>query len=117
MLSSVQKSRLLFLTLCLPLRLAIVYAAASQPSLRVPLAVLMAVLAIGITFIYLTGSRQTGTETFGEPIWWNNLRPIHGALWALSSLLLFQNSPLAPYVLGADVAIGFGAFYSHHFAQ
>ena len=31
--------------------------------------------AIGFMYIYLTGSRKTGPETFGEKIWWNNLRP------------------------------------------
>ena len=33
--------------------------------------------AIGFMYIYLTGSRKTGAETFGEKIWWNDLRPIH----------------------------------------
>ena len=32
-------------------------------------------------YIYLTGSMKTGAESFGEKIWWNNLRPIHSILF------------------------------------
>ena len=39
--------------------------------------------AIGFMFIYLTGSRKTGAEVFGEKIWWNDLRPIHSILYIL----------------------------------
>ena len=27
--------------------------------------------------------RKTGLEVFGDKIWWNNLRPIHGILYGL----------------------------------
>ena len=39
--------------------------------------------AIGFIYIYLTGTRKTGVEVFGEKIWWNNLRPIHSILYFL----------------------------------
>jgi hypothetical protein len=39
--------------------------------------------AIGFIYIYLTGSRKTGAEVFGEKIWWNHLRPIHSILYFL----------------------------------
>ena len=39
--------------------------------------------AIGFIYIYLTGIRQSCPETFGDKIWWNNLRPIHEILYCL----------------------------------
>ena len=39
--------------------------------------------AFGFLYIYVTDSRKTGMETFGERIWWNNLRPIHSVLYFL----------------------------------
>jgi hypothetical protein len=31
--------------------------------------------AIGFMYIYLTDSRKTGQEVFGQKIWWNHLQP------------------------------------------
>ena len=39
--------------------------------------------AIGFIYIYFTGIRQSGLETFGDKIWWNNLRPIYAILYCL----------------------------------
>ena len=36
--------------------------------------------AAGLFLLYLTGMRQSGPETLGEPIYWNYVRPYHAAL-------------------------------------
>jgi len=115
MLSAEEKSQLFFLTGCIGARAALIYIAAAQPQLHLALAVFLAVIAIGILVIYVTRARPTGAETFGKPIWWDNLRPVHAGFWALSSALLLTKPELAPYALGADLAFGVGAFSAHHF--
>ena len=50
-------------------------------------------IGIGFLTIYLTDSRKYGLETFGDPIWWNDVRPIHGILYLISGITA-SNIPL-----------------------
>ena len=63
--------------------------------------------AIGFIYIYLTGTRKTGVEVFGEKIWWNNLRPIHSILGNKQSWI---------YLL-VDVLIGLTSFLIYHYVN
>jgi len=70
--------------------------------------------AIGFMYIYLTGSRKTGMEVFGEKIWWNDLRPVHSILYFLFAYnAIIGNSQAWIYLL-ADVLIGLISFLVHH---
>jgi hypothetical protein len=71
--------------------------------------------AIGFTFIYLTGARQTGLEVSGGRIWWNHLRPIHAALYATFAALAWKKHPRAWMVLLADVIFGLTSFLVHYY--
>jgi hypothetical protein len=72
--------------------------------------------AIGFMYIFLTGSRPTGLEVGGGAIWWNNLRPLHAAIYILFAYLAITgNTQMAWRVLAADVVIGVVAFLIHHF--
>jgi hypothetical protein len=67
-------------------------------------------------YIFLTGSRPTGLEVGGGAIWWNNLRPLHAAIYILFAYLAITgNTQMAWRVLAADVVIGVVAFLIHHF--
>ena len=66
--------------------------------------------AIGFLFIYFTNSRKTGFETFGKPIWWNNLRPIHGSLYIIFSYLAINKNSYSYLILLLDVLIGLLAY-------
>ena len=70
--------------------------------------------AIGFFTIYFGKLRKTGAEVFGERIWWNDLRPVHGFLYALFAILALQRNTKAWIVLLVDVAIGLTAFIMHH---
>jgi hypothetical protein len=71
--------------------------------------------AIGFIYIYLTGSRKTGAEVFGEEIWWNNLRPIHSILYFLFAYnAIISNAQSWIYLL-VDVLIGLISFLLHHY--
>ena len=70
--------------------------------------------AMGFIYIFLTGSRQTGAETFGEKIWWNNLRPIHALLYILFAYNAIRGNRKAWLYLLADVLIGLVFFIIYH---
>lgn len=114
-MTSGQKRILLFLTGCIGTRLAFVYAArtASQPVLEV-LGALALLPAIGFFYIYATGARKTGPEVFGDRIWWNHLRPFHGAMYGLFSVMALFHIPYAWVILLVDVLVGLAAFAHHH---
>ena len=106
----------MFLLLCIPIRVLIAHKAmhASSSTLhRMGMAAL--VPAIGFMYIYLTGSRKTGGETFGEQIWWNSLRPIHSFLYFSFAISAFNNSKSAYKSLVLDVLLGFISFIHYHF--
>ena len=84
MLNTIQKRFLLFLIGCIGMRILFVYVAKmAQPKILQLLGYLALLPALGFFYLFLTGSRKTGKEVFGNKIWWNSLRPIHGTLYAL----------------------------------
>jgi hypothetical protein len=110
-----QKSMMLFLTGCIPARLGLAYLAKTLPATYLPYMGMIAILpAIGFLFLWATGSRKTGAEVFGGSIWWNSLRPIHAALYAIFAFMAIQRSSYAWIVLLLDVFVGIGAFTVHH---
>ncbi len=109
------KRILLFLTGCLGTRLALVYyARIATPVMLEILGALALLPAIGFFYIYATGSRKTGPEVFGDRIWWNGLRPFHGLMYALFSVMALFHYPQAWIVLLVDVLVGAAAFMDHH---
>ncbi len=114
-MNSLQKRRLLFLFGCVPVRSALVYLAyTASPVVLQILGALALVPAFGFWYLYLTGSRKTGAEVFGERIWWNGLRPFHGLMYLLFAVLALFQVREAWIVLFADVLVGTGAFLKFH---
>ena len=73
--------------------------------------------AIGFIYIYLTGSRKTGAEVFGEKIWWNNLRPVHSILYFLFAYNAIIGNKQSWIYLLIDVLIGLISFLIHHYVN
>lgn len=71
--------------------------------------------AIGFMYIYLTGSRKTGAEVFGEKIWWNDLRPIHSILYFLFAYNAIMGNKQSWIYLLVDVLFGLVSFLIHHY--
>lgn len=103
----------LFLFGCMGTRLGLVWIAKNKPELLKPMALLAACISIGFMYIWANGLRKTGPETFGEQIWWNDLRPVHSLLWATFAVMAYQGSENAWKVLLLDVIIGFSAWVRH----
>jgi hypothetical protein len=71
--------------------------------------------AIGFFYLFLSGSRKTGEEVFGNKIWWNNLRPLHGLLYFLFAYNAINGNKYAWKFLLIDVIIGLISFLSYHY--
>ncbi len=108
-----EKSAPLFLLGCIPARIALAYVAKTHVQWLSWLSVLGLIIGCGFFAIYLTDSRKVGAETFGKPIWWNSLRPIHGFLYLSFAIAAARKSYDAWMFLAVDVVIGILAFVSH----
>ena len=73
--------------------------------------------AIGFLYIFLTGARKTGPETFGAKIWWNNLRPLHSLLYFLFAYNAIIGNKQAWVYLMIDVLFGLISFLVHHYVN
>ena len=65
-------------------------------------------------YIFLSGSREKGSEVFGNKIWWNSLRPVHAILYGLFSLYAIKKKRESWGFLAIDVSIGLIAFLYYH---
>ena len=112
------KRHLLFLLGCIPLRTYFVYYVknSSEDRLR-KLSVIGLIMFMAWMIIYLTDSRKTGGEVFGDKIWWNNLRPVHAILYGLFGYLAYNKSKDSYKLLMADVIIGLVSFIDYHFTN
>ena len=115
-MNDIQKRFLLFLIGCIGTRALFVYVAKNAGPKYLPLLGYLALLpAIGFIYIYLTGSRKTGGEVFGEKIWWNDLRPIHSLLYFLFAYNAIIGNNKAWIYLLVDVIFGLISFLIFHF--
>jgi hypothetical protein len=115
-MNNLQKRMLMFLIGCIGVRsLLVVIAKYINIKYLKYLGYLALVPAVGFIYIYLTGSRKTGGETFGEKIWWNNLRPVHAILYLLFAYNAIIGNKRAWIYLLADVLFGLLSFLIHHY--
>lgn len=115
-MNDIQKRFLLFLFGCIGTRTAFVFIAKNAGDKYLPLLGYLAILpAIGFMYIYLTGTRKTGAEVFGEKIWWNDLRPIHSIMYFLFAYTAINGVETAWMFLLADVIFGLVVFLVFHY--
>ena len=117
-MNDLQKRFLMFLIGCIGVRSLFVIIAKYVNTQYLKYMGYIALLpAIGFIYIYLTGSRKTGPETFGEKIWWNNLRPIHSILYFLFAYNAINGNKQAWIYLLVDVLFGLISFLLHHYVN
>jgi len=115
-MNTIQKRFLLFLFGCIGTRSLLVYIAKNlSKQYLFYLGWLTLIPATGFMYIFLTGTRQTGAEVFGDKIWWNDLRPVHSLIYfAFSYNAIIGNMNAWVYLL-VDVIIGLISFLSYHY--
>jgi len=115
-MNNIQKRFLLFLIGCIGSRSLLVYIAKNTPLGYLPYLGYLALLPFfGFIYIYLTDSRKTGMEVFGDKIWWNNLRPIHAVFYGLFAYNAINKNSKAWIYLLLDVIFGLTAFMIYHY--
>ena len=115
-MNQIQKRFLLFLIGCIGMRTLFVFIAKNTSVSYLPYLGYLALLpAVGFIYIYLTGSRKTGQEVFGEKIWWNDLRPLHSLLYFLFAYNAIQRNKNSWVYLLIDVIIGIFSFLIFHY--
>ena len=115
-MNNIQKRFLLFLIGCIGVRSLFVVIAKNIDIKYLQYLGFLALLpALGFAYIYLTGSRQTGKEVFGEKIWWNDLRPLHSLLYFLFAYNAIIGNKNSWIYLLIDVVIGIISFLNFHY--
>jgi hypothetical protein len=115
-MDALKKRIMLFLVACIGTRALFVYLSKTVDINYLPyLGYLALIPAIGFTYIFVTGSRTTGAEVFGDKIWWNNLRPVHAALYALFAYSAINKRTYSWIFLLIDVIIGLISFLYFHY--
>lgn len=71
-------------------------------------------VSIGFLWQYIGGFREHGHGFAGGPIWWSNMRPIHGTMYLLFALYAFREKKFAWKVLFVDTLIGLIAGINHY---
>ena len=115
-MNNIQKRFLLFVIGCIGSRSLFVLIAKNIDIKYLKYLGYLALLpAIGFAYIYLTGSRKTGQEVFGEKIWWNDLRPLHSLLYFLFAYNAIIGNKNSWVYLLIDVVIGLISFIIFHY--
>ena len=115
-MNNIQKRFLLFLLGCIPTRLALVYLAKKISINYLPILGYIALIpAIGFMYLFLSGSRKIGPETFGDKIWWNPIRPIHSLLYFAFAYNAIQKNKNSWIYLLVDVIFGLFSFLIFHY--
>jgi hypothetical protein len=113
-MNNLHKRFALFLV-CISVRFSIAFLAKeANDGLLQAIGFLSLMPAIGFFYLFFSGKRKFGRETFGDKIWWNNLRPLHGTLWLLFSFYALRKNKNAWIFLLIDVFIGIFSFLVFH---
>ena len=115
-MENIKKRFLLFLIGCIGTRILLVYLAKTlNPSYVKYLGYISILIGLSFIYLFISGSRTTGLEVFGDKIWWNNLRPVHGFLYLLFAYYAINGNNKAWMFLLVDVIIGFISFIIYHY--
>jgi len=116
-MKDIQKRFLLFLLLCIPIRIIFVLVAKTINKKYLPYGGYIGlIISIGFAYIYIFNKRKTGNETFGKKIWWNSLRPIHSLIYLIFAYLAINKKKTAYIPLLFDVIIGLISFLIYHYS-
>ena len=115
-MNNLQKRFLLFLLGCIPTRLALVYLAKNIPLNWLPLlGYILLIPAFGFIYLFLSGTRKTGPETFGDKIWWNPIRPIHSIFYFMFAYNAINKIRSGWIYLLYDLIFGLISFLIFHY--
>lgn len=108
---STTKLVLLYLLVCIPVRIGIAIGAKYIPVNYLPLASIVAFITSFLWLWKFFNNKQGKSKgAFGQIVWWNNMRMVHALIWiAFGILALFKNK-YAYLLLLLDVFVGLGGW-------
>ena len=102
--------RILFLTVCIPLRILLVYFAyVLYNKYKLYLFILKFIIFINLLILYFFNLRLHAPEGGGNT-WWAPLRLLHGLLYISASIYSIQDPKYMSIPLQIDVTLGFTRF-------
>ena len=116
-MNNIQKRFLLFLFGCIFTRSLIVLISKHYLQYLPIMGIIAFIPAFCFIYIYINDLRKTGSEVFGDKIWWDHLRPFHGVLYALFGILAVNSYANSWVILLVDVIIGFISFIYFHYME
>lgn len=115
---SVQDSQNLFLYGCIPSRILLIaspHFVKNHEAIRKLLSCIFIAIGLGFLIIYIFDLRKTGIETGGRKIWWNEIRQVHGILYLVAGILLFNREyESVKIILAIDIIIGIIIWKNYH---
>lgn len=113
-MNNLTKRYLLFLCLCIPTRALFAYLAKVKIKWLKIMSIPVIIIALSWIYLFLSGKRKVGAETFGEKIWWNKLRPVHAVFYLTFAILALMGNHNAWIILAVDVLFGLISFLLYH---
>lgn len=108
------KRVLLFLFGCIGSRTLLAYVAKTATTTVLPyIGAVALAISVGLIYVWITGTRRVGVETFGELIWWDHIRPVHATLYGLFAYKAFRRETDAWKYLAIDVVLGLVVYILH----
>ena len=114
-MNNIQKRFILFLFLCIPARIGLSLLAKKLKERKLQImGLILLIPAIGFLTIYFSNIRKVGAEVFGDKIWWNDLRLLHGLLYLTFCVCALLKNTKSWLILMLDVYLGLYSFFVHH---
>jgi hypothetical protein len=111
-----EKKLLLFIFVCIPIRVSFVYFAKNASQNHLKLMGFISILSsISLMYQFVSKSRTTGI--FGTNAWWDSLRPVHSVLYLCFSIMAILSMKNAHIPLAVDVILGFASFIYEYFIK
>jgi len=104
----------IFLCICITLRAFLAYLAnklASSNYLKL-MGIFALIVSSGLIYQFIANPNKPGG--FGGDSWWNNVRPVHAALYLVFAVMTVINPKYAYLALILDVIFGLGVFTLHY---
>tara|TARA_A100000164_G_scaffold375611_1_gene411000 strand:+ start:29 stop:403 length:375 start_codon:yes stop_codon:yes gene_type:complete len=114
-MNNIQKRFILFLFLCIPIRLylSLLIKKINEKN-KLFFILITLIIGLGFFIIYIGNLRKKGGETFNDNIWWNYLRPFHSFMYLYSSYLIYNNDKHSHLIIFYDTIIGIISFIIYH---
>ena len=107
-----------YFLICILVRCTFIYMAyisLSYDNLNLLFSGLSLVIGISFFFQYITKYRKKGA--FGQSIWWDAFRPLHGILFLIASYLIYNRNLYFVSVLILDTMVGIGGHIYYRYIK